>query len=209
MYVLGMNALMPMSTCASGVVALGSFFSCRVASSSNWQYISYPTVAMWPDCSGPRMLPLPRISRSRMAILKPAPRWLYSSIAFNRDGDRYAAVGSPGSSRGAAYAGAVQLFRRDLNWAFQHERFSLPQHAASEPGQRGFGASVSFERTGTLLAIGAPGVAVDGKAGAGVVHLVRRSGTTWSDEITLEEWGQRGAGARFKEWFALRWEYLL
>jgi cardiolipin synthase len=30
-----------------------------------------------------------------------------------------------------------------------------------------------------------------------------------SSEVKLEEWKQRGALERMKEWFARRWEYLL
>jgi cardiolipin synthase len=30
-----------------------------------------------------------------------------------------------------------------------------------------------------------------------------------AEEVTLDAWQRRGIGARFKEWFALRWEYLL
>jgi cardiolipin synthase len=30
-----------------------------------------------------------------------------------------------------------------------------------------------------------------------------------SHEITLDEWQRRGLGARAREWFARRWEYLL
>src|SRR5713101_6930132 len=45
---------------------------------------------MWPLCAVPRMLPAPRISRSRMAIRKPAPNELYCLIALIRaiDDDR-------------------------------------------------------------------------------------------------------------------------
>ena len=50
---------------------------------------------MWPDCSAPRMLPAPRISRSRSAILKPAPSSVNSSIAFSR----LTALGVTGSVR--------------------------------------------------------------------------------------------------------------
>ncbi|CAN4000918.1 hypothetical protein ICNMLN_ICNMLN_05165, partial [Dysosmobacter welbionis] len=32
----------------------------------------------YPDCSGPSRFPAPRISRSRMAILKPEPNSTYS-----------------------------------------------------------------------------------------------------------------------------------
>src|SRR5918994_1309379 len=39
------------------------------ASSRRRRYISKPTAAMWPDCSAPRRLPAPRISRSRIAPL--------------------------------------------------------------------------------------------------------------------------------------------
>src|SRR5213078_3054387 len=51
---------------------------------SNWQYKSKPTDMMWPLCAVPRMLPAPRISRSRMAMRKPAPRELYCLIALIR-----------------------------------------------------------------------------------------------------------------------------
>ena len=39
---------------------------------------------MWPLCCVPKMLPAPRISRSRMAMAKPAPMSLNSSIARSR-----------------------------------------------------------------------------------------------------------------------------
>ena len=45
----------------------------RTASSSICMYSSNPSAATWPDCSSPSRLPAPRISRSRIAILKPAP----------------------------------------------------------------------------------------------------------------------------------------
>ena len=48
---------------------------------SNWQYRSNPIAVMCPLCSEPRMLPAPRISRSRMAILNPLPSDEYCLIA--------------------------------------------------------------------------------------------------------------------------------
>ena len=45
--------------------------SAATASSSIATYSSKPTAATWPDCSSPSRLPAPRISRSRIAILKP------------------------------------------------------------------------------------------------------------------------------------------
>ena len=52
-------------------------------SSSNLQYVSYPTCSMWPDCISPRRLPAPLISKSLIAILKPEPNSVNSFIAFN------------------------------------------------------------------------------------------------------------------------------
>ena len=39
---------------------------------------------MWPDCLVPRRFPAPRISRSRMAILKPDPSAVYCLMALMR-----------------------------------------------------------------------------------------------------------------------------
>ena len=70
---------------------------------------------MWPDCSAPRRLPAPLISRSRTAILKPAPSIENCSIACKR----FLAVGFKfrflGSIR-VQYALCLYRPTRPLNW---------------------------------------------------------------------------------------------
>ena len=48
------------------------------------QYRSNPIAITWPLCCVPRMLPAPRISRSRSAILNPAPSEEYCLMALIR-----------------------------------------------------------------------------------------------------------------------------
>src|SRR5207244_2935160 len=54
------------------------------ASSRSCAYSSNPTAATCPCCSAPRMFPAPRISRSLIAILNPAPSSLASKTAWSR-----------------------------------------------------------------------------------------------------------------------------
>ena len=62
-------------------VSASSPFSIATASSKSFRYISYPTASIWPCCLFPKSEPAPRISRSRIAILKPEPNSVYSLIA--------------------------------------------------------------------------------------------------------------------------------
>jgi hypothetical protein len=114
-----------------------------------------------------------------------------SSIAFSGVGSPMA-VGAPGSSRGAANGGSVQVFQRDASWAFQYEVYPstdestcVNQAASPAPTQRRFGAAVSLNRVGDRLAIGDPGASAEGVPEAGVVHLMSRAGTTWMCHTTL------------------------
>jgi hypothetical protein len=101
-----------------------------------------------------------------------------STIAVS---DQYTAIGAPGSSRGATFGGAVQIFAHVFGWLFVHERFPPSDQAASQPTQRRFGAAVSYV-SDNLLAIGDPDTTVDGILGAGRVHLLGRlPGNTWVD----------------------------
>ena len=74
------------STCRATSMGGGARRPCSraVAVLSIWQYRSNPTAAMCPLCSVPRRFPAPRISRSRMAILKPLPSAVYCLMAFTR-----------------------------------------------------------------------------------------------------------------------------
>src|SRR6266516_11609 len=54
------------------------------ASASISTYSSKPRAATWPDCSSPSRLPAPRISRSRIAIAKPAPSSVLSASVARR-----------------------------------------------------------------------------------------------------------------------------
>ena len=60
------------------------FWAFAIASSNMLTYIPKPTDAILPCCCEPNRLPAPRISRSRMANLNPAPSSVNSSIAFKR-----------------------------------------------------------------------------------------------------------------------------
>src|SRR5205823_3163265 len=97
---------------------------------------------MWPLCAVPRMLPAPRISRSRMAMRKPAPRELYCLIALIRLRAAPTAIISRGRRR---YAYALCSARPTrpravdrLDAVMQEENLTLPlefaiDRVANEP----------------------------------------------------------------------------
>ena len=70
-------------SCANSSLNSSSFNS-RIASSSSLWYVSNPKSVMNPLCSAPSRFPAPRISKSRMAILKPSPKSENSSSVCSR-----------------------------------------------------------------------------------------------------------------------------
>ncbi|MBK7858944.1 MAG: cadherin-like beta sandwich domain-containing protein [Archangiaceae bacterium] len=99
------------------------------------------------------------------------------------------AVGAVGDDGAAGAAGAVYVFQRTAtSWTTP---WTL--RATNAGAGDGFGSSVAFDGSGTLLAIGAVGEAsnargVDGDMGnesmegAGAVYLFSRSGSVWSQQ---------------------------
>ena len=81
-----MKASISRSMAGSGTTSLMTSLFCAfaMASSNIDTYMPKPTDAILPCCCEPNRLPAPRISKSRIASLNPAPNSVNSSMAFKR-----------------------------------------------------------------------------------------------------------------------------
>ena len=100
-----------------------------------------------------------------------------SSLSLSADGNTLV-VGAHGRS---SYQGTAFVFVRESGSWRQTARLTATTAANSDS----FGASVSINAAGTLLAVGAPGRAAGATLGAGAVYLYSRAGNAWTASATL------------------------
>ena len=99
MYSIGIDASMgrSMDTATGSTFSSGSLYF-STASDTMRTYRSKPTPSIWPDCSSPRRLPVPRNSKSFMATSKPEPSAVFCAIVASLSWD-CSVIGLDGSYR--------------------------------------------------------------------------------------------------------------
>ncbi len=162
--------------------------------------ILFSSTARASDSGGARVLVRSGTTWTEEAFLAPAS--LAPNDRFGRgvdisDDGLTAIVGAPGVDTAlGADVGRVWIFvRSGTTWT---EQATIDGLGAGD----GFGSAVSLDAAGTRALVGAPSDDTAAGADAGSVHLLVRSGTTWSNEALLLH-ASPAAGDRFGSSVAL------